>query len=97
MWWHDGHRRQVSEPRQRYVDLIDGGVSDLYFDSNVCHADLRCLTAGAMAHMPGPCPSCQSEQVINGGKTDTGKPQDRGHHPDGVPQSCLLEPADTGR
>jgi transposase-like protein len=74
-----------------------GGVSDLYFHSNVCHAALRFLKGGSMALIPVQCPYCQSQQVIKGGKTDTGKQRYRCHNPDCVHQSFLLEPAYKGR
>jgi InsA N-terminal domain len=77
--------------------LESGGVSDLYFHSNVCHADLRFLKGGSMALIPVQCPYCQSKQVIKGGKTDTGKQRYRCHNPDCVHQSFLLEPAYKGR
>jgi insertion element IS1 protein InsB len=50
-----------------------------------------------MALIPVQCPYCQSQQVIKGGKTDTGKQRYRCHNLDCVPQSFLLEPAYKGR
>lgn len=50
-----------------------------------------------MALMPVQCPYCQSQQVIKGGQTDTGKQRYRCHNPDCVHQSFLLEPAYKGR
>jgi hypothetical protein len=34
------------------LETEEGGVSDLYFHSNVCHADLRFLKGGSMALIP---------------------------------------------
>jgi transposase-like protein len=40
-----------------------------------------------MVLIPVRCPYCQSEQVIKGGKTDTGKQRYRCHNP-----SCSIPP-----
>jgi transposase-like protein len=45
-----------------------------------------------MALIPVRCPFCQSEQVIKGGKTDTGKQRYRCHNPACSHQSFLLDP-----
>jgi transposase-like protein len=50
-----------------------------------------------MALTPVRCPYCQSEQVIKGGKTDTGKQRYRCHNPACSHQSCLLDAASKGR
>jgi transposase-like protein len=50
-----------------------------------------------MTHIPVRCPSGQSAQGIKGGKADTGKQRYRGHNPDGLHQSFLLDSADKGR
>jgi transposase-like protein len=50
-----------------------------------------------MALIPVRCPYCQSEQVIKGGTTDTGKQRYRCHNPDCSHQSFLLESAYKGR
>ena len=43
------------------------------------------------------CPYCQSEHVIKGGKTDTGKQRYRCHNPACAHQSFLLDSAYKGR
>ena len=43
------------------------------------------------------CPYCQSEQVIKGGQTDTGKQRYRCHNPACSHQSFLLDSAYKGR
>jgi transposase-like protein len=43
------------------------------------------------------CPYCQSEQVIKGGQTDTGKQRYRCHNPTCSHQSFLLDSAYQGR
>src|SRR3954454_11903339 len=50
-----------------------------------------------MVLIPVRCPYCQSEQVIKGGKTDTGKQRYRCHNPDCTHQSFLLDSAYKGR
>src|SRR6476660_7542608 len=50
-----------------------------------------------MALIPVRCPYCQSEQVIKGGKTDTGKQRYRCHNPACSYQSFLLDSAYKGR
>jgi transposase-like protein len=44
-----------------------------------------------MTLIPIRCPYCQSEQVIKGGQTDTGKQRYRCHNPDCSHQSFLLD------
>src|SRR4029077_11437856 len=55
------------------------------------------LKGGSMVLIPVRCPYCQSEQVIKGGKTDTGKQRYRCHNPDCSHQSFLLDSAYKGR
>ena len=43
------------------------------------------------------CPYCQSEHVIKGGKTDTGKQRYRCHNPACAHQSFLVDSAYKGR
>ena len=50
-----------------------------------------------MALSPVRCPYCQSEHVIKGGKTDTGKQRSRCHNSDCSHQSFLLDSAYEGR
>jgi transposase-like protein len=50
-----------------------------------------------MIRIPVPCPYCQSEQVVKGGKADTGKQRYRCQNPDCSHQSFLLDPAYRGR
>jgi insertion element IS1 protein InsB len=50
-----------------------------------------------MAFIPVRCLYCQSEQVIKGGKTDTGKLRYRCHNPNCPHQSFLLDSAYKGR
>jgi transposase-like protein len=50
-----------------------------------------------MVLIPVRCPYCQSEQVIKGGQTDTGKQRYRCHNPDCSHQSFLLNSAYKGR
>jgi transposase-like protein len=50
-----------------------------------------------MIRIPVPCPYCQSEQVVKGGKTDTRKQRYRCQNPDCSHQSFLLDPAHRGR
>jgi transposase-like protein len=50
-----------------------------------------------MAFIPVRCPYCQSEEVIKGGKTDTGKQRYRCHNPACSHQSFLLDSAYQGR
>src|SRR3954463_2451740 len=51
----------------------------------------------AMALIPVRRLYCQNEQVIKGGKTDTGKQRYRCHNPDCAHQSFLLDSASKGR
>jgi hypothetical protein len=44
-----------------------------------------------MALIPVRCPYCQSQQVIKGGMTDTGKHRSRGHNLACSHQSFLLD------
>ena len=46
-----------------------------------------------MAFIPVRCPCCQSEQVIKGSKTDTGKHRYRCHNPHCPHHSFLLDSA----
>ena len=46
-----------------------------------------------MVLIPVRCPYCQSERVIKGGKTDTGKQRYRCHNPACSHQSFLLDSA----
>src|SRR4029453_1315017 len=55
------------------------------------------LKGGSMVLIPVRCPYCQSEQVIKGGKTDTGKQRYRCHNPACAHQSFLLDSAYKGR
>lgn len=55
------------------------------------------LKGEAMAVIPVRCLYCQSEQVIKGGKTDTGKQRYRCHNPACAHQSFLLDSAYKGR
>src|SRR5262249_7507911 len=55
------------------------------------------LKGGSMILLPVRCPYCQSEQVIKGGKTDTGKQRYRCHNPACSHQSFLLKSAYKGR
>jgi insertion element IS1 protein InsB len=50
-----------------------------------------------MIRIPVPCPYCQSEQVVKGGKTDTWKHRYRCQNPDCSHQPFLLDPAYRGR
>ena len=50
-----------------------------------------------MAFIPVRCPYCQSEEVIKGGKTDTGKQRYRCHNPACSHHSFLLDSAYQGR
>jgi transposase-like protein len=50
-----------------------------------------------MIRIAVPCPYCQSEQVVKGGKADTGKQRYRCQNPDCSHQSFLLDPAYRGR
>ena len=50
-----------------------------------------------MSLLPVRCPYCQSERVIKGGKTDTGKQRYRCHTPGCSHQSFLLHSAYKGR
>jgi transposase-like protein len=50
-----------------------------------------------MMRIPVPCPCCQSEQVVKGGKADTVKQRYRCQNPDYSHQSFLLDPASRGR
>ena len=50
-----------------------------------------------MVLIPVRCPYCQSEYVIKGGKTDTGKQRYRCHNPSCSHQSFLLDSAYKGR
>ena len=50
-----------------------------------------------MVLIPVRCPYCQSEHVIKGGKTDTGKQRYRCHNPACSHQSFLLDSAYKGR
>ena len=50
-----------------------------------------------MALIPVGCPYCQSEHVIKGGKTDTGKQRYRCHNSTCSHQSFLLDSAYKGR
>lgn len=43
------------------------------------------------------CPSYQTDHLITGGTTDTGKPRDRCLSPDCPRRSCVLDPAYKGR
>lgn len=49
------------------------------------------------AVIPVRCPSCQSEAVIKGGKTDTGNQRSRCPHPACAQQSVWLAAASPGR
>src|SRR5262245_45846244 len=55
------------------------------------------LKGGVMILISVCCPYCQSEQVIKGGKTDTGKQRYRCHNPACAHQSFLLDSAYKGR
>ena len=50
-----------------------------------------------MICIPVLCPYCQSSQVVNRGKTDTGKQRYRSQNPACPRQSFLLDPAYRGR
>jgi transposase-like protein len=50
-----------------------------------------------MIRIAVPCPYCQSEQVVKGGKADTGKQRYRCQNPNCSHQSFLLDPAYRGR
>ena len=50
-----------------------------------------------MVRIPVRCSYCQSEHVIKGGMTETGKQRYRGQQPTCPHRSCLLDPAYTGR
>jgi len=50
-----------------------------------------------MILIPVRCPYGQSEHIIKGGKTDTGKQRYRCHNPGCSHQSCLLPSAYQGR
>jgi len=43
------------------------------------------------------CPYCQNDQIIKGGKTDTGKQRYRCQSTDCPRRSFVLDPADKGR
>ena len=55
------------------------------------------LEGGCDVFLPVRCPYCQSEHVVKGGKTDTGKQRYRCHNPDCSYQSFLLDSAYKGR
>jgi insertion element IS1 protein InsB len=50
-----------------------------------------------MVLVPVRCPYCQSDQVIKGGQTETGKQRYRCQQPDCSHRSFVLEPAYNGR
>lgn len=50
-----------------------------------------------MVLVPVRCPYCQSDQVIKGGQTETGKQRYRCQQPDCSRRSFVLEPAYNGR
>jgi transposase-like protein len=50
-----------------------------------------------MIRIPVPCPYCQSEQVVKGGKADTGKQRYRCQNPACAHRSFLLDLAYKGR
>ena len=50
-----------------------------------------------MVLVPVRCPYCQSDQIIKGGQTETGKQRYRCQQPDCFHRSFVLEPAYNGR
>jgi transposase-like protein len=50
-----------------------------------------------MAVLPVRCPSCQSEEVLKGGKTDTGNQRSRCPHPACAQHSFVRDSAYQGR
>src|SRR5262245_55665413 len=83
-----------------FASVVDAVQSALAIQRGWCYRSVLALKSmprypfllkgEAMALIPVRCPYCQSEQVIKGGKTDTGKQRYRCHNPDCPHQSFRL-------